>query len=253
VGDVVSLLPLARRLAAAKARDKAAGAASSAPAEGAAPMPDGPASAPASPGAAVPDAGELDASVAEAQAMLAQAAASKAMRHDPYRHILTGLSDTIGVLPTMVRRWEQAVKDVIAARHPLTQEERTDLARAVVEATKEGAYEGTRKEAARMIRRLDHTVAVRMGLYVGAAFVAGCVLTVGALAYYTGGPFQPDVEAGGAWRELVQLNPDPRPLLAAGEVRTDRATGRRYHAGVSLWMDPSPPPPGAPVKAKGGQ
>jgi len=115
VGDVVSLLPLARRLAAAKA----AGAASSAPAEGATQMPDGPASAPASPGATVPDAGELDASVAEAQAMLAQAAASKAMRHDPYRHILTGLSDTIGVLPTMVRRWEQAVKDVIAARHPM--------------------------------------------------------------------------------------------------------------------------------------
>ncbi len=85
------------------------------------------------------------------------------------------------------------------------------------------------------------------------AFVAGCVLTVGALAYFTGGPFNPDAQAGGAWRELVQLNPDPRPLLAAGEVRTDRATGRRYHAGVSLWMDPSPPPPGPPVKAKGGQ
>jgi len=98
-----------------------------------------------------------------------------------------------------------------------------------------------------MIRRLDHTVAVRMGLYVGAAFVAGCVLTVGALAYFTGGPFRPDVEAGAAWRELVQNNPDPRPLLAAGEVRTDR-TGRRYHAGVSLWMDPSPPPPGASAK-----
>jgi len=252
VGEVVSLLPLARRLAAAKAQDKAADAASSAPAEGAAPMPDGPASAPAFPGAAVPNAEELDASVAEAQAMLAQAAASKAMRHDPYRHILTGLSDTIGVLPTMVRRWEQAVRDVIAARHPLTPEERTDLARALVEATKEGAYEGTRKEAARMIRRLDHTVAVRMGLYVGAAFVAGCVLTVGALAYFTGGPFRPDAEAGAAWRELVQLNPDPRPLLANAEVRTDR-TGRRYHAGVSLWMDPSPPPPGAPAKGKGGQ
>jgi len=175
------------------------------------------------------------------------------MRRDPYRIALAGLSLTIGALPRTVRAWDEAVKDVIAARHPLTQEERADLARAVVEATKEGAYEGTRKEAARMIRRLDHTVAVRMGLYVGAAFVAGCVLTVGALAYFTGGPFRPDVEAGGAWRELVQLNPDPRALLAAGEVRTDRATWRRYHAGVSLWMDPSPPPPGAPAKAKGGQ
>jgi hypothetical protein len=203
-------------------------------------------------GVATADAGELNAAVAEAQAMLATAAASKAMRHDPYKHILTGLSDTIGVLPTMVRRWEQAVQDVIAARHPLTPEERADLARALVEATKEGAFEGTRKEAARMIRRLDHTVAIRMGLYVGAAFVAGCMLTGGVLFATGTGPFNPDAQAGAAWRELVQNNPDPRALLAAGEVRTDR-TGRRYYAGVSLWMDPSPLPPGAPAKSKGGQ
>ena len=250
MGNIVSLLTFAERLAANKARDKAAGATPSAPAEGVAPMPADPASAPASPGAVVPDVGELDASVAEAQAKLAHAAASKAMRHDPYQHVLTGLSDTIGVLPTMARRWDAAVKDVIAARHPLTPEERADLARALVEATKDGAYEGTRKEAARMIRRLDRNLAVRMGLYVGGAFVAGCVLTVGALAYFSGGPFRPDVEAGAAWRELVQLNPDPRPALANAEVRTDRATGRRYHAGVSLWIDPSPPPPGEPAKLR---
>ncbi len=30
------------------------------------------------------------------------------------------------------------------------------------------------------------------------------------------GPFRPDVEAGAAWRELVQNNPDPSPALAAG-------------------------------------
>ncbi len=239
----MTLVPFARRLAATKARDKAAGAAGSTSSDGTASPPDDPA----------PAAGELEAAVAEAQAMLAEAGESPEMRRDPYRVALAGLSLTIGALPRTVRAWDEAVKDVIAARHPLSQEERTDLARAVVEATKEGAYEGTRKEAARMIRRLDHTVAVRMGLYVGAAFVAGCVLTVGALAYFTGGPFRPDVEAGAAWRELVQLNPDPRALLAAGEVRTDRATGRRYYAGVSLWMDPSPPPPGAPAKAKGGQ
>ncbi len=236
----MSLLPLARRLA----MEKAASAALSAPEEGAAPMPAGP-------GVAAADAGELNAAVAGAQALLATAAASKAMRHDPYKHILTGLSDTIGVLPTMVRRWEQAVQDVIAARHPLTPEERADLARALVEATKEGAFEGTRKEAARMIRRLDRNFAVRMGLYVGAAFVAGCVLTVGTFAHFGAGPFDPDAQAGAAWRDLVRLNPDPRALLAAGEVRTDRA-GRRYYAGVSLWMDPSPLPPAPPAKPKGG-
>ena len=214
-------------------------------------MPAGPASA--SPGAAVPDAGELEAAVAEAQAKLARAAESRAMRHDPYQYLLTGLSLTLGALPKTVRRWEQAVQDVIAARHPLTPEERADLVRALVEATKDGAYQGTRKEAARMIRRLDRGLAVRMGLYVGGAFVAGCVLTVGALAYFSGGPFRPEAEAGTAWRELVQVNPDPRPALAAGEVRTDRATGRRYYAGVSFWIDPSPPPPAAPAKPKGSQ
>ena len=247
----MSLLPLARRLAANKALDRAAGAAPSASKGEAAPVPTGPASGTASPDATVLDAGELEAAVAEAQAKLAQAAASKAMRHDPYQYVLSGLSGTLGVLPKVVRRWEEAVEDVIAARHPLTPEERADLVRELVEATKDGAYEGTRKEAARMIRRLDHGLAVRMGLYVGGAFVAGCALTVGAFVYLTAGPFRPDVEAGGAWRELVQLNPDPRPILAAGEVRTDRATGRRYYAGVSLWLDPSRSPPAAPTKPQG--
>ena len=226
----MSLLPLARSLVA----DKAAAAAT-------APMPASPAPA------ADADADELDLAVAGAQSKLALAAAGKAMRNDPYQHVLAGLSDTLGVLPTMVRRWDAAVQEVIAARHPLTLEERTDLAHALVEATKDGAYEGTRKEAARMIRRLDRGLSVRIGLCIGGAFVAGIALAVGGLAYFSGGPFRPDAEAGAAWREVVQLNPDPRPLFAAGEVRTDR-TGRRYHAGVSLWMDPPPLPPGAPVK-----
>ena len=249
----MSLLPLARRLVANKALDGAAGTAPSSPKGGDASALAGPASGTASPGATPLDASELETAVAEAQAKLAQAAASKAMRHDPYQHVLCGLSGTLGVLPKVVRRWEEAVEDVIAARHPLTQEERADLVRELVEATKDGAYEGTRKEAARMIRRLDRNLAVRMGLCVGGAFMAGCVLTVGVFAYLTAGPFRPDVEAGGAWRELVQLNPDPRPVLAAGEVRTDRATGRRYYAGVSLWLDPSRSPPAAPAKPQGNQ
>ncbi len=232
----MSLLPRARCLVADKAWDKAAAAAP-------APMPASLALA----ADADADADELDVAVAGAQSKLALAAAGKAMRHDPYQHVLAGLSDTLGVLPTMVRRWDAAVQDVIAARHPLTLEERADLAHALVEATKDGAYEGTRKEAARMIRRLDRGLSVRIGLCIGGAFVAGFALAVGGLAYFSGGPFRPDAEAGAAWREVVQVNPDPRPLFAAGEVRTDR-TGRRYHAGVSLWMDPPPLPPGAPVK-----
>jgi len=233
-----------------KAREKAAGA--STPAPGRAPGLE-PASPAVGQSAAIPANDDLETAVAEAQATLARACDDISVRRDPVRLILEGLSDAIGVLPNTARRMDAAVGAVIAARHPMTPEERADLVQALVGATQEGAFQGTRKEAARMIRRLDHGLAVRLGLYVGAAFVAGCVLTVGALAYFTGGPFRPAVEAGAAWRELVQLNPDPRALLASGEVRTDHATGRRYYAGVSLWMDPSPTPPGAPAKPKGGQ
>ena len=241
----MSLAPLARRIVA----DKAAGTTSPAPKGGTVPKPAGQASAAASAGSG---AGELEAAVIDAQAKLARAGEAAEMRRDPYQLVLAGLSAALGVLPGTVRRWDAAVADVIAARHPLTPEERADLVRELVEATKEGAYEGTRKEAARMVRRLDHGLAVRMGLWVDGAFVAGCLLTVGALAYFAGGPFRPDVEAGSAWRDLVQNNPDPRPALGKGEVRTDRNTGRRYYAGVSLWLDPSGSPPVTPPK-QGGQ
>jgi len=244
----MSLVPLTRRIVTNRARDRAAGAAGPASTDGTEPKPAGPASASAPSGAMVPDAGELETAVAEAQATLALAAGSRAMRYDPYQHVLTGLSGTLGAYLKSIWRWEEATKAVIAARHPLTEEERADLVLALVEATKEGAFEGTRKEAARMIRRLDHSLSVRIGLCVGGAFVAGSLLTLGVLLVASAGPFRPDVEAGAVWRDLVQNNPDPRPVLAAGEVRTDRNTGRRYYAGVSLWLDPSRSPPVTPPK-----
>ena len=52
------------------------------------------------------------------------------MRRDPYQLVLAGLSLTRGALPRTVRRWEEAVQAVIAARHPLTQEERAVIAAA---------------------------------------------------------------------------------------------------------------------------
>ncbi len=136
----------------------------------------------------------------------------------------------------MARRWDAAVGAVIAARHPMTPEERADLVRALVGATQEGAFQGTRKEAACMICRLDHDLPVRMGLWVGGAFVASCVLTVGALAHFTGGPFRPDVEAGPMWHELVQNNPiSARPWLLGKCGRTalrGDATMSAYRCGL---------------------
>jgi hypothetical protein len=249
----MSLVPFTRRIVTNRARDRAVGAAGPASTDGTEPKSAGPASASAPPGATVPDAGELEAAIAGAQAKLAQAAATNAMRYDPYQHVLTGLSGTLGAFLKSIWRWEEATKAVIAARHPLTEEERADLVLALVAATEKGAFEGTRKEAARMIRRLDHGLSVRIGLLVGGTFVAGSLLTLGVLLGASAGPFRPDVEAGAVWRDLVQNNPDPRAVLAAGEVRTDRNTGRRYYAGVSLWLDPSRPPPVTPPKPQEGQ
>jgi len=38
-------------------------------------------------------------------------------------------------------------------------------------------------------------------------------------------------------------------MLGAAEVRTDKASGRRYYAGVSLWLDAPGPPPGGGKQA----
>jgi len=252
----VTLVPFSRRVAADAAKLRAGKAGTSPPAAAAqapAPDPAGPVPASRAIGVAACTNEELDALVSEAQDLLGRAGDNEVIRRDPYRLLIAGASVAVGLLPTMARRWDAAVDAVIAARHPMTPEERADLVQALVGATEKGAFEGTRKEAARMIRRLDHGLAVRMGLYVGGAFVAGSLLTLGALFLANAGPFRPDVEAGAAWRDLVQHNPDPRLALAAGEVRTDHNTGRRYYAGVSLWLDPSRPPPVTPPKPQGGQ
>ena len=243
----MSLVPLARRMVANTAA-KRSGKPPPAPDDALTPTPAPTPPVPDVAGPVVSSISDLDAHVLRVQTALADAAATTGMRHDPYQAVLTGLSMTVGLLPDNARRWDAAVQDVIAARHPLTPEERAELAGKLVEATEKGAFQATRKEAARMIRRLDRDLAVRMGAIVSGAFIAGCVLTGGVLAYFDGGPFRPEAESGAAWRELVRVNPDPRSALAAGEIRTDRATGRRYYAGVSLWLDPSRPPPGAPAK-----
>lgn len=201
---------------------------------------------------AVPTTDEFVQAVAAAQGEFARAIEGAELRRDPLRFVLVALSDTLGVLVKTTRRWEGAVGDVIAASRPLSQDERASLLREVVGAAKDGALDGAntgmRAEARRMIRTLDRGLAVRIGLWVGGAYVAGALTVLGVLLAGQFGPFSRQAESAAAWSELEQNNPDPRPALAAGEVRTDRASGRRYYAGVSLWLDPSRPPPAAPAK-----
>ena len=192
-----------------------------------------------------PLADDLTISIALAQADLEAAVETKALRHDPYRAILVGLSMSLGVFGKAITRWDSAVSDVIASRDSLPAEERAALVHELVAATKQGAFEGMRKEAARMVRTLDRGLAVRIGLVVGGAFAAGVLATVATFLLLGVGPFSRDARSASAWHDIAQNNPDPRQSLGAAEVRTDKASGRRYYASVSLWMDPLGPPPGA--------
>ena len=191
---------------------------------------------------------EMEAGLAKAQAALAEASEEGVMQRDPYRLALVGLSSAIGYMAKTTRRWEQATGAVIAARQPFPQEERDDMARAIVEATEKGAFQGMRKEAQRMIRTLDRDLALRIGLSVGVAYVVGALSVLGVLFATHLGPFSRDEQASAAWRELARNNSDPRPALSASEVRADKATGRRYYAGVSLWAEPMSSAPAVTAK-----
>jgi hypothetical protein len=89
-----------------------------------------------------------------------------------------------------------------------------------------------------MIRTLDRGLAIRIGLGVGGAYVAGSLSVLGFLAFAHSGSFSPEA----AWMPLLRNNPDPRPAMAAAEIRADQ-TGRRYYSGLSLWLDSARPPP----------
>ena len=171
-----------------------------------------------------------------------QAIEAGSMPRDPYRFILAALSGTLSVFGRSISRWERAVQDVIDARDPLPEADRQALRAELVTAVEDGAYRGMRKEARRMVRALDRRLAVQIGLSVGSAFVAGALSVLGVLIVANLGPFSPAAGRNAAWQTLIQTNPDPRPALAAAEIRADQ-TGRRYYSKLSLWLDPAQPPP----------
>ena len=180
--------------------------------------------------------------IQSAQSSLAQAADADVLRRDPYRLILAGLSGILGVFGCSISRWERAVQDVIDARDPLPEADRQALQAALVAAVEDGAYRGMRKEAGHMT--LDRRLAGQIGLAVGGAFVAGALSVLGVLVMAHLGPFSPAAERNAAWQTLIQTNPDPRPAVAAAEIRADQS-GRRYYSKLSLWLDPAQPPPAA--------
>jgi hypothetical protein len=179
---------------------------------------------------------ELQDAIASAQASLLQACDAVGTGQDPVRLVLAGLSDTIGIFGKSIRRWERAVADVIAARKPVSDNDRAEL----VEAVEVGAYNGMRKEAQRMVRTFDRNLAAMFGISVGGAFIVGALAAWALIAITHWGPYSHDAQSQAAWRDLIRNNPDPRPALSSAEIKTDR-TGRHYYS-VRFWMDPAKPP-----------
>jgi hypothetical protein len=184
---------------------------------------------------------ELQAAINEAQADLATACASPLLRREPIRLVLACLSSVLGVFGRSTSRWERAVADVVAARNPLSEDERAALKVELVEAVENGAFRGMRKEAQRMVRASDRRLAAMFGISVGAAFIVGGLAAWALIVFAHWGPYSPPAERAAAWRDLVQNNPDPGPAIATAEIKAD-STGRRYYAGLSLWLDPARPP-----------
>lgn len=184
----------------------------------------------------------FDALVRQAQAELAEGVQRAGLARDPYRHLMAALSHSLGVFPALVQRLDQVEHH---GGGPIDPELRTALLLEVGKGTRAGANDAMRVEAARTHRILNRDFAVRVGLSVAGAFMLGVALTYGVLRATQLGPFDRDVQAAAAWHDIEQRNPDPRQMLGAAEIRTDKPSGRRYYAGVSLWLDALGPPPGA--------
>jgi hypothetical protein len=184
---------------------------------------------------------DLQTAIKDAQADLATACASPVLRREPIRLVLACLSSVLGVFGRTTTQWERAVADVIAARNPMSDDDRAALKADLVEAVENGAFWGMRKEAQRMIRTFDRRLAAMFGISVGAAFVVGGLAAWALIVFTHWGPYGHDAQSLAAWHELMQNNPDPRPAIAAAEIKADQ-TGRRYYAGLALWLDPTRPP-----------
>ena len=100
-----------------------------------------------------------------------------------------------------------------------------------------------RKEAQRMVRTFDRRLAAMFGVSVGGAFAVGGLAAWALIVFTHWGPYGRDARSLAAWHELVQNNPDPRPAIASADIKADQ-TGRRYYAGLALWLDPARPPGG---------
>jgi hypothetical protein len=121
---------------------------------------------------------DLQTAIQEAQTTLQQGG-NTLMPHDPLRFVMAGLSHLLGVLGRTTRRWERAVADVIAARSPITENDRAAMRTAM----EDGAYRAMRIEAQRVVRTLDRRQTAVIGLGFGGAYVLGVLSVLALLAF----------------------------------------------------------------------
>jgi hypothetical protein len=179
--------------------------------------------------------------VAEAQAALTEAGRSEAFRGDPYAIVLHGLSLVLGVFPRLVQRLERAGS---GPRPALTDEERLALHRERADAVRAAALAGTKQSALGLARSIDRRFAGWIGAGLGAAFVLGCLATLGVCMLSGIGRFSPDARSAAAWRDLQLANPDPTRAIQQSRIALQPGTGRRYYECVALWAASAPPPRG---------
>jgi hypothetical protein len=122
---------------------------------------------------------DLEAAIEKAQADLAEACRALPLKTDPIRLVLAADSSILSVFGRSIRRFERAVADVIAARDPLTDNDRA----ALVEATENGAYRAMRIEAQRVVRTLDRKTMALIGLGCGGAYLLGVLSVLALLAF----------------------------------------------------------------------
>jgi hypothetical protein len=196
---------------------------------------------------------DLLTAIETAQKELAQASQTPHLRKDPIRFVLSGISATLGVLGRSTVRWERAVSDIITVvRKPVSDDERA----ALIEAVENGAYNGMRKEAQRMLRTFDRSQARNTGLAVGGAFVAGALATGALLASLHWGEVAAinraldDLPAtailhrptdAALWLKLMRENDVEKALAGCRDGRTQDG---RPACDLPVWLGPAPQPRG---------
>ena len=179
---------------------------------------------------------ETDASIRESLDALGRAVQIARITNDPLLHTLEALASTVRAQHRLFVDGTLTLRQVLSEAQPLSAEERAALLREVSASAKDGADAGTHRAANRIVRSFDRKTAKWTGAWIGVAFVAGAAMATAVAFWGNVGRFSPDA----AWREIVRLNPDPRPALQQAEIRSMK--GRRYRS-VALWMDPEPAPP----------